>query len=71
VAQVAWQGLDRELASSLGATRREDEVLARPSNAEIAAKLFISERTVESHVSSLLRKLGARDRSELIERPAP
>jgi DNA-binding CsgD family transcriptional regulator len=69
--ETGWPGLDQEL-SSLGVTRREGEVLdavvARLSNAEIAAKLFISERTVESHVSSLLRKLGARDRSELIER---
>jgi predicted ATPase/DNA-binding CsgD family transcriptional regulator len=69
---VGWQGLDREMAASLGVTRREDEVLdavvARLSNAEIAAKLFISERTVESHVSALLRRLGAKDRSELIER---
>ena len=66
-----WQGLDRDLASSLGVTRREVEVLGavveRLSNAEIAAKLFISERTVESHVSSLLRKLAARDRWELID----
>jgi DNA-binding NarL/FixJ family response regulator len=71
-ADAASEGLDRELASSLGVTRREGEVLgavvARLSNAEIAPKLFISERTVESHVSALLRKLGATDRSELIER---
>lgn len=70
--QAGWQGLDPDLASSLEVTRREDEVLgalvAGLSNAEIAANLFISKRTVESHVSSLLRKLGGRDRAELIER---
>ena len=35
------------------------------TNAEIANRLFISVRTVESHVSSLLRKLGAADRRAL------
>ncbi len=35
------------------------------TNAEIGARLFISIRTVESHVSSLLRKLRARDRRAL------
>lgn len=48
---------------------REAEVLAligaRLSNAEISRRLFISVRTVESHVSSLLRKLGAADRRQL------
>lgn len=52
-----------------GVTPREIEVLRAVqehlSNAEIAARLFVSERTVESHVSSLLRKLQASNRREL------
>lgn len=48
---------------------REAEVLAgigeHLTNAEIADRLFISVRTVESHVSSLLRKLGVSDRRAL------
>ena len=55
-----------------GVSRREAEVLAllgeHLTNAEIAARLYISLRTVESHVSSLLRKLGAADRRELARR---
>lgn len=52
-------------------SRREAEVLAelgeRRSNAEIAAKLHISVRTVENHVASLLRKHGVADRRALAE----
>ena len=59
-----WRGVDRGAAASLGVTRRESEVLdavvERLSNAEIAAKLFVSERTVESHVSALLRNWAPR-----------
>ena len=51
---------------------REAEVLnalgEHLTNAQIAQKLHISVRTVESHVSSLLRKLGAADRRELASR---
>ncbi|WP_205752848.1 ATP-binding protein [Cryptosporangium phraense] len=50
-------------------TAREAEVLAllrdRLTNAEIAGQLYVSVRTVESHVSALLRKLGVADRRAL------
>ncbi|MDX3797919.1 ATP-binding protein [Streptomyces sp. AK04-3B] len=53
---------------------REAEVLAllgeHLTNAEISAQLFISVRTVESHVSALLRKLRAPDRRTLSRRAA-
>ena len=53
-----------------GVTGRECEVfelLAQgASNAAISEKLFISVRTVETHVSSLLSKLGVDGRGQLI-----
>jgi DNA-binding CsgD family transcriptional regulator len=55
--------------NATGVSAREAEVLAgvaeHLTNAEIAERLVISVRTVESHVSSLLRKLGVGDRRAL------
>ena len=52
-----------------GVSEREAEVLAlvseHLSNQQIAGRLHLSVRTVESHVSSLLRKLGVADRRAL------
>ena len=51
-------------------TEREHEVvtaIARgSSNAEIGEELFIGAATVKSHVSSILTKLGLRDRAQIV-----
>lgn len=61
--------LSQELATTLQAlSPREKEVLSLiaqgASNKEIAQKLYIAERTVKAHVTSILSQLNLRDRTQ-------
>jgi predicted ATPase/DNA-binding CsgD family transcriptional regulator len=60
------------VARASGVTERERDVLVlivgHLTNLEIAERLSLSVRTVESHVSSLIRKLGVSDRRALARR---
>lgn len=69
------RGADRSLTPELlrhGVTAREAEVLElvaeRLGNKDIAARLYLSPRTVEKHVASLLMKLELPDRAALVAR---
>jgi len=57
----------RPVAEPAGLSRREVEVLrlvaAGKTNQAIATELFLSERTVERHVSNILTKLGVGSRT--------
>ena len=65
---VASRLLEQVRTPAAPLTRREEDVLrllARGlSNRDIATALFISERTAKFHVSSILSKLGAANRTE-------
>jgi DNA-binding CsgD family transcriptional regulator len=69
-AEALVRELDRTLSANDPLSPREREVvdlvLAGLTNQDIAQRLFLSERTVESHVRNILMKLGCRNRTELI-----
>ncbi len=69
--KAAQQGVARPPVSAAGPdglTEREVEVLALIasglSNHEIAARLFVAETTVKTHVNRIFAKTGSRDRAQ-------
>jgi DNA-binding NarL/FixJ family response regulator len=77
-AAVARKELDRARAprgrqDELTATERQicELAVAGLRNAEIAARLFLSQKTVEANLSRAYRKLGVRSRTEMAGRLAP
>jgi DNA-binding NarL/FixJ family response regulator len=67
VPKALWQRVAKPSLST-----REKQALAMVvmgfSNSEIAARLFVTEATVKSHLSSAFAKLGVRSRSEATNR---
>ncbi|WP_121665934.1 LuxR C-terminal-related transcriptional regulator [Mesonia aquimarina] len=63
--------IDANKIEELEITNREYEVLQAVSeglsNKEIAEKLFLSESTIKTHVSSLLSKLNAKRRTQAVQ----
>jgi len=70
-AAIPFDGNPQALAA-LGISARElhvlQELAAGHSNKEIAARLHVSPNTVKTHVARLYEKLGARRRTEAINR---
>lgn len=72
---VAQQGVESPTLAwgvELGLSRREQQMVEllreRLTNKEIAVRLNLSEQTVKNHVHHILRKVGAPNRSAIVER---
>lgn len=68
---AAFARNDEQLAA-IGMTPRELEILeliaAGLSNKEIAERVFVSENTVKTHSSRVFEKLGAKRRTQAVQR---
>ena len=79
IGAACWAAKAREELGRFGGRRREEGLTAAEqrvadlvaegrTNREIAASLFLSERTVASHLTHIYAKLGVRSRTELAHR---
>jgi len=70
IAEFARRPAESPLPSLPDLTPRETEVLIQVarglSNREIAKQLFLGEATIKTYVSSILMKLGCRDRAQAV-----
>lgn len=69
---VTSSEINHKKIKQLGITNREYQVLCEiangHSNQEIASKLFLSESTIKTHVSSILLKLEAKRRTQAVQK---
>lgn len=70
-ATVRLQGSSSDAAGRLNSLTRQERrvmtlIIQGMSNPEIAANLSLAESTVKSHVQGILKKLGLRDRTQII-----
>lgn len=64
--------IDKDIIKKLAISKREYEVLQLLaegySNADVAAKLFVSVSTVKTHVSNIFQKLDVKNRTQAIRK---
>ncbi|MFW6389629.1 MAG: response regulator [Halanaerobiales bacterium] len=70
IAKKLMQRVSQKKVETESLTSREKEVLAQLvkglSNKKIAKRLFISDKTVKTHVSNILNKLQVKDRTQAV-----
>jgi DNA-binding CsgD family transcriptional regulator len=77
VARTPWLALSGPGSLTAAERRIADLAAAGNGNADIARKVVVARRTVETHLSAIYRKLGITGRAELpdallnTERPRP
>lgn len=64
--------LKEDFIKDFGITKREQEIIEAllhgKSNKELAETLFVSEKTIETHLANIYRKVGVKNRLELFSR---
>lgn len=66
------KSLNPEFIKNFSLTQREQEIilalLGGKSNKELASSFFVSEKTIETHLGNIYRKIGVKNRLELFSR---